>query len=920
MKRLVICMGMSLGLQLASLAQELPFNHGMRLPADLDKLSQGFEDPSMIYAPFMFWFWDSPMDTDQVVEMAETMISQGINPGYVHPRRSMNESPGLPPEQWLGPEWFEGFEAVTHSAKKRKAYLGYVDEYWWPSLQAKGRVLDQHPDLHAWTLETEVLRVQGGHTIQFREASFAVAAKLGEEARIQSSSMIIIGEDGVKGWSAPEGSNWKIYLFRKVARSTVNYMDTRLGDAFIDIAVEPYAQHLGDELGKTVIADFVDTEGSYGERLVWSDTLENRYRARYGRDIRLWMPLMLDYDVEGRYAKARWEWFDLVSDIYVENFNQVVEWHTERGMYCIANFWEESLPAQALRVGDHMKMQRKYTMPGQDALHSGVLLPHDFMEAVPVGEFENRRVMSEMLGASQWHRFNPTMLKKAINCVTAWGISNTSPHAVYTNRNLRNNSWMPDWYTENPLFQYLHLWSDFARRSSYINSYGRKAAEVLLYTPLESVWVLTDSAHFDSRKELIRHPWSFPQVNEHASKANRIDRAYAKAMNDLSASRIDFLVADRHYIKNMEISGGRMNHGEFSFKTLVLPPLVILERAVAEQILQFAREGGSVYALGELPDASVEEGANDPVMTGLMKELEAQTGFRTCKGEPMITFATFSNHWMGWEYEMDTDAYGLMPHIRLKSEGLIAPLQFKQGEFEMLSQHRIIDEAHFFWMVNNTDRREHPKLLLPGLDGTVSIWDCENGSLVSYPAKPGPEGIELDLSFDPLQAYWVVVDPNSRIKPDLLSEPKGINREILLEGPWTIKYSDEQQPDLLPLWEIPETLADNGYVTELKEWALIPDLHERFTGFLDYYYRIELDQTGEQMILDLGRVHDLAEVWVNGKSAGKKLWNPFRYEIGNLAREGENTIRIRVGNQVDNYYANPVASGLLGPVKINIHY
>jgi hypothetical protein len=899
-------------------AQEIPFNHGMRLPADLEKLSEGFEAPSMIYAPFMFWFWDSPMDTKQVVEMAETMISQGINPGYVHPRRSMNASPGLPPDQWLGPEWFDGYQAVTEASRERGAYLGYVDEYWWPSLQAKGRVLEQHPDLHAWTLETEVLQVSGGHSVQFREASFAVAARMDEKARIRSSSLSIVGDGKVKEWTAPEGGKWKIYLFRKVPRRTVNYMDTRLGDAFINIALEPYAQHLGDELGKTVIADFVDTEGSYGERLVWSDTLESRYRTRYDRDIRLWMPLMLDYDVEGTYAKARWEWFDLVSDIYVENFNKVVDWHSKRGMYCVANFWEESLPAQTLRVGDHMKMQRKYTMPGQDALHSGVLLPHDFMEAVSVGEFEKRRVMSEMLGASQWHRFNPTMLKKAINCVTAWGISSTSPHAVYTNRNLRNNHWMPDWYVENPLFQYLHLWSDFARRSSYINSFGRKAAEVLLYTPLESVWVLTDSAHFDSRKELIRHPWSFPGVNEHARKANQIDRAYAKAMNDLSASRIDFLVADRHYIKEMDVSGGWMSYGEFSFKTLVLPPLVILEREVAERILQFAEEGGYVYSLGELPSASAEEGASDSLMIEMMNELKVQAGYRSCQGEPMITFATFHNHWMGWEYEMDTDAYGLMPHIRLNREGLGAPLEFISGEFDMLSQHRIIDGAHFFWLVNNSYRTEHPRVLLKDLEGKVSIWDCENGSVRSNPSKLTAEGMELDLEFDPLQAYWVVVDPVERLEPDKYIGTSDLVQEILLDGPWTIKFLSENQPDLEPLWDIPSSLSGEGYPSNLIDWALIPDLHERFTGFLDYYYSIELEQTGEQMILDLGKVHDMAEVWINGKSAGKRLWKPYRYDLASLVKEGTNTLRIRVGNQVDNYFANPVASGLLGPVKIQV--
>jgi hypothetical protein len=764
------------------------------------------------------------------------------------------------------------------------------------------------------------MKVAGGSQHTLPESFFTVAGKVDKNAVLYSSSMKIIGQGEAFQWEAPEGSDWKVFVFTKRRLNTVNYLDTRLSDAFINIALDPYEKHLGSELGRTVIADFVDNEGRYGHKLAWSDTLAVRYRERYGRDIRLWMPLMLDYDHEGLYAKARWEWFDLVSDIYVENFSKVVDWHTDRGMYCIPNFWEESLPVQTLYVGDHMKMQRKYTMPGQDALHTGVLYPHDFMEAVSVGEFENRRVMSEMMGASQWNRFSPAILKKAINAVTAWGISNTSPHCVFTNRNLYNNQWMPDWYTENPLFQYLHLWSNFARRSSYINSFGRKAAEVLLYTPLESAWVLTDSNHFDSRKEPFQHPWKYPEINENARKTNVIDRAYAKAMNDLVDSRIDFLVADRYYIKAMELSGDRLIHGSFSFKTLVLPPMVILELEVARKMLDFARQGGFVYSLGELPSASVENGDNDPEMMALMNELADQASFFACRTEPMIVFAVFENHWKGWDYDMDTDAYGLMPFIRLRSPGLLSPVQFIKGEFDMLSQHRVIDGVHFFWLANNSEKRQSPSIRFPGIQGKPSIWDCETGIPRTLKAKQGSEGLEIDLNFESMEAYWLVVDPDGRISfemDDRRGEPVS---EIEITGPWSIRYLDEKQPELEPLWEIPAQLTrEEGYATKLKEWALIPELHERFTGFLDYYANFEYEKTSDRAVIDLGRVFDMAEIWVNGTHAGKRLWAPYRFEIGSLLTGGTNTLRIRVGNQVDNYYSNPVPSGLIGPVMITTY-
>ena len=113
---------------LGAQAQGGPPDHwGQRVDTRFEDLAEGFADPNMRYAPFMFWFWDEPLDAEKMVEMAEKMISQGINPGYAHPRRSMNKAPSLPAEQWLGEAWFDAFNAVTATAKKHSAYFGYVD-------------------------------------------------------------------------------------------------------------------------------------------------------------------------------------------------------------------------------------------------------------------------------------------------------------------------------------------------------------------------------------------------------------------------------------------------------------------------------------------------------------------------------------------------------------------------------------------------------------------------------------------------------------------------------------------------------------------------------------------------------------------------------------------------------------------------
>ena len=46
---------------------------------------------------------------------------------------------------------------------------------------------------------------------------------------------------------------------------------------------------------------------------------------------------------------------------------------------------------------------------------------------------------------------------------------------------------------------YMHLWTDFARRASYINSMGTAVPDVLLYNPLESAWIHTHAAMLDDK-------------------------------------------------------------------------------------------------------------------------------------------------------------------------------------------------------------------------------------------------------------------------------------------------------------------------------------------------------------------------------------------------------------------------------------
>jgi hypothetical protein len=1045
----------------------------------------------MLYAPFVFWFWDEPLRPEKMAEMARVMASQRFNPGFAHARHEMVEAPGLSRDEWLSETWFRSFDAALDEARKARSYLGYCDEYWWPSFQAAGRVLASHPELACQSLSWVTIDASAGAAVEVPASFFAVAARLDEplpatsqagpdrpvpvgswiwhptvrdnqecaftrtfdvpagqavtdarlrisadnafallldgkqigrgdswytlhdidlagrlgpgrhelriEAKnldgpagvifgmrirmagaedvtilsdeswqvaemtggaaatsvaakiiapagaapwgdlkvdgdaglhrsrtIRSATLQVIGGGPAFTWRPPgdQGTGWRVYAFNKYSHpgvdgGQVNCLDERLAPAFIKIALEPYAARFAGQMGKAIPGDFIDHEGDYGWRLAWSADLDRRYRQRYGRDIRLWMPLMVDDDVEGLAAKARWEWFDLVSDLYCGQFKAVTDWHERRGMYTTAHVWEESLLAQAYAVGDHMKFLRSLTVPGQDCLGRKALRIHDFKEIESVAEFEGSRAATELMGAggfegTPWGTFTPAFLKQAANAVVAWGMGQVIPHGVFTVRKLDGNPWPPDWYNENPMFPYLHLWTDFVRRACYVNSHGRAAADVLLYNPIESVWALTDHALFDAARPATGLVWLYPEDRPNGRRANQIERIYTKAIQDLTDSRSEFLVFDRHYLDQMEVRGGTLVRQDLVFKTVVLPDMLLMSRDGARKILEFCRAGGRVYSLGLLPYGSPEGGLNDAEMKRTMDALRNLATFTQCAVEPAGQTGTWQ-YGPGWLPDPNSARLGLRPLLDAGAPGLESHVRFREGGFPMLQRHVRIAKRDFFWLVNNTDRWQQPDLVV-NASGAAEIWDCEDGSIRPVQSRPTQRTGETSVKavFRPFEAYWLVFDPSRRPgRPPEMSIPR-YETVLTLAGPWHVTCDPKLQPEMEHPTVPPAELASGADrpLEDWKAWGM-----ERFSGLMDYEKTFRLDATGA-MVLDLGQVNHVAEVWLNGKRIASRMWGPHVFDVTSAIRRGENQLRVRVANLINNSYGDLQPSGLLGPVAL----
>lgn len=91
-------------------------------------------------------------------------------------------------------------------------------------------------------------------------------------------------------------------------------------------------------------------------------------------------------------------------------------------------------------------------------------------------------------------------------------------------------------------------------------------------------------------------------------------------------------------------------------------------------------------------------------------------------------------------------------------------------------------------------------------------------------------------------------------------------------------------------------------------------------------YEREVEGTAERAWLDLGYVRGTAQVWVDGRDAGVRLWHPYRFALGQLWGPGRHRLRVRVTNTLGAHYevgrptslvaAGQGAGGLFGPVLL----
>jgi len=268
--------------------------------------------------------------------------------------------------------------------------------------------------------------------------------------------------------------------------------------------------------------------------------------------------------------------------------------------------------------------------------------------------------------------------------------------------------------------------------------------------------------------------------------------------------------------------------------------------------------------------------------------------------------------------------------------GKVSPdFEYSRPEFdsELVWIHRRDGDTHIYFVANQKERSEDVETSFRVEGKEAELWRPDTGvsELAEYKIEKGRTTVPLHL--DPYGSVFVVFRHRAAAPSRTLPHPVSTELATIV-GPWQVTFP--------PNWGAPPQIK----LDTLTSWTENSDDGVKyFSGTATYTKDIEAPQEwfrpGAKLVLDLGKVKEIAEVSVNGKPLGEILWKlPFQADVSGALKPGTNHLEVKVTNLWPNRiigdrqpkatkkYAwldykpfradTPLLdSGLLGPVKLS---
>ncbi|MBM3852911.1 MAG: hypothetical protein FJ399_07110 [Verrucomicrobia bacterium] len=681
---------------------------------------------------------------------------------------------------------------------------------------------------------------------------------------------------------------------------------------FVTRAGDRYRRAFGADFGRTVDSFFGDSYEVTQDFSFWTDGAFDRFQKEKGYDLRPYLPLLIhDGAPETPYIRHDFGHF-----LHILGMEAAIGEMTD---YC------ES-------AGIHMRQQPHYRFTVELIEASGRLqrpetefcrrsfdpnaYPHKLTTSGAwLYPAKHRRWVSCEAFTFINVRYRTTMeeIKRATDLFLRDGITQFYNHGYYCSpeRELepaRDLIYMNTISHQNTWWKHYRGLADYQARAAYLNRQGRAAAQVLVYSPMPTLW-----------SERAEYPCKHVR-----------DLPFGKLPKILVANGYDFdCVNDDLLLRHAQIGDGKITINGHTYSVLLLPRVLTLSPDTLRVVERFVRGGGTAFALSTLPDRSPgmrQRETRDRELRSLRDSLFAaaggakQTGRGTAFFLPACDGFEYLTSWspgsVEWEPTAPLNA-AWAEFIRLLRRHAVPDFEIAgRPQSDGLTFRRSrIGPVDCWFLCNLQPQRHEGDVTLNTAHRAPQTWDALTGEIRSLPgSRPAPDGrLVLPLALEPWASVFVLLSPPKEAPKDSAATPaskpgRKSSRPVPVSGPWRI------------------TFEGLGGVRAAHEWSALRDWRDveslrNFSG--SAVYRTTFNFTpaagAAAVVLDLGAVHDVAAVRLNGVAVGTVWMQPYRLDVTSTLRAGRNDLEIEVTNGLWNHAAGLDKPSPI-PAELHAHY
>lgn len=423
---------------------------------------------------------------------------------------------------------------------------------------------------------------------------------------------------------------------------------------------------------------------------------------------------------------------------------------------------------------------------------------------------------------------------------------------------------------------------DYLSRCQFLLQQGRTVSDVLYFCPEGNPHVfrapasaymkeeeVSDGLYITAQEGIIRVPAS-------ENKGNGVlpdKKGYA------------FDACPPSFLYKASVKNGRIIFpGGAEYRILVLPDFETMTPEILSKIKELATAGATLVGMPPKKSPSLQNYPQcDKEIASLVKDIWGEGPV-----PETIEKRTVGKGQIVWGKEILKNRDNLYPNYnytaRLLKEMNIPEDFVSNGDLRYA--HRTASDCEIYFVSNRSGQPVSTNCTFRINKMVPELWDALTGEvreLRQYTFKDGQTTVPLQ--FDKDQSFFIIFRKHAGSSSEGNNFPSFTTIQTL-DKPWSVSFD--------PAWGGPvKTTFD-----KLTDWSM----HENegikyYSGTAVYEQTFDVsDVTDKQLFLDLGEVNVMAKVWLNGQEAGTVWTYPWRLNISNYIKSGENKLKIEVVN------------------------